>query len=60
MVTFVIFSAMSRQASSVLSFEEINNTTMKLEESLSLLEANINMRLLLENLMMLWPLMRIT
>jgi len=55
MVTFVMFSAMSRQTSSVLSFEEINIITKKLEESLSLLEANINIRLLLENLMMIWP-----
>jgi DNA polymerase-3 subunit delta' len=55
MVTFVMFSAMSIQASSGLSFEEINTITKKLEESLSLLEANINIRLLLENLMMKWP-----
>jgi DNA polymerase-3 subunit delta' len=55
MITFVMFSAMSRQASSELSFEEINTITKVLEESLSHLEANINIRLLLENLMMKWP-----
>jgi len=54
-ITFINFSPMSQSASSQLKYEEIYQFIRILENSLDQLNNNLNMRLLLENIMIKWP-----
>jgi DNA polymerase-3 subunit delta' len=54
-ITYTQFSGISERASARLSFEQVNAFSRKLEDALSLLEGNINIRLLLEELLIVWP-----
>ncbi|MHB8133809.1 MAG: DNA polymerase III subunit [Anaerolineaceae bacterium] len=54
-ITYTQFSSISQQISTYLSLEQINAFIKKLEETLTLLENNINIRLLLEELIIEWP-----
>jgi len=59
-ITYTQLSTISKQISAQLSLEQINAFAKKLEETLTLLDKNINIRLLLEELMIEWPVFQLT
>ncbi len=54
-ITFLNFSGISKKIADQLAFESIESVLHKLEEALTFLDGNINIRLILENLMISWP-----
>lgn len=54
-LTFIPFKAWSNQVANTLSFQQIAAQIHNLEDALEQLDANINVRLLLENVLLTWP-----